>query len=373
MKILHKANGFVCCEGQELKVRSQKLEEPPIQRSSSHVSNDVSKLCWQFWKEETIVFFLRGLISNGDDLVETNQIEPPKMMGSRSAMSQDKVMGSNLLRYAFTERNILSYIQHPYIVTCQKPNHWTPKSESFRHDTWWHHFSTKWHHSGFITLCLPNAQAFGAKLSEAYAGTRHLNHLSNAAPQKIGVELRTSIILHHVFFCSKLKHMWQHAKIDHFTTFIIIFWKLKHKVSIDILVKVLVMQYCPGGNLQQLIRRLRSLDEKTWQQSDGSFCFFSNQQTTTDNIFLLGCFFCNISYYTHLFLEDPKNLRSCGQIYALRSTTQLFFLGRKLQGLSNALAQLYSAELLLALQHLHERSGEAACHVFGHVLPNKTW
>lgn len=25
-------------------------------------------------------------------------------------------MGSNLLRYAFTERNILSYIQHPYIA-----------------------------------------------------------------------------------------------------------------------------------------------------------------------------------------------------------------------------------------------------------------
>jgi hypothetical protein len=31
--------------------------------------------------------------------------------------AQEKVMGSNLLRYAFTERNILSYIQHPYIVT----------------------------------------------------------------------------------------------------------------------------------------------------------------------------------------------------------------------------------------------------------------
>lgn len=92
-------------------------------------------------------------------------------------LHKEKVMGSNLLRYAFTERNILSYIQHPYIVS-----------------------------------------------------------------------------LHYAF--QTPKHL------------------------------VLVMQYCPGGNLQQLIRRL----------------------------------------------------------------------GRKLQGLSMPLAQLYAAELLLALQHLHERN-----------------
>lgn len=92
-------------------------------------------------------------------------------------LHKEKVMGSNLLRYAFTERNILSYIQHPYIVS-----------------------------------------------------------------------------LHYAF--QTPKHL------------------------------VLVMQYCPGGNLQQLIRRL----------------------------------------------------------------------GRKLQGLSLPLAQLYAAELLLALQHLHERN-----------------
>ena len=91
-------------------------------------------------------------------------------------LHKDKIMGCNLLRYAFTERNILSYIQHPYIVSLQY----------------------------------------------AFQSQKHL---------------------------------------------------------------VLVMQYCPGGNLQQLIRRF----------------------------------------------------------------------SRKLQGFSPALAQLYGAELLLALQHLHER------------------
>eukprot|EP00435_Cladocopium_sp_Y103_P054588 s1070_g17.t2 len=96
---------------------------------------------------------------------------------AKRQLDREKVMGSNLLRYAFTERNILSYIQHPYIVS-----------------------------------------------------------------------------LHYAF--QTPKHL------------------------------VLVMQYCPGGNLQQLIRRL----------------------------------------------------------------------GRKLQGLSMPLAQLYAAELLLALQHLHERN-----------------
>ncbi|CAK9023610.1 unnamed protein product [Durusdinium trenchii] len=45
-----------------------------------------------------------------------------KVTGKNYAMKvlhKERIMSSNLLRYAMTERNILSYIQHPYIVSLQ--------------------------------------------------------------------------------------------------------------------------------------------------------------------------------------------------------------------------------------------------------------
>jgi serine/threonine protein kinase len=37
-------------------------------------------------------------------------------MYALKVLRKDKVLGTNIVRYAFTERNILSYIHHPFIV-----------------------------------------------------------------------------------------------------------------------------------------------------------------------------------------------------------------------------------------------------------------
>jgi len=32
-------------------------------------------------------------------------------------LRKDKIMGQNLIKYAMTERNVLSYVKHPFIVS----------------------------------------------------------------------------------------------------------------------------------------------------------------------------------------------------------------------------------------------------------------
>ena len=46
---------------------------------------------------------------------EEAQMEGSRAKGREVCVPEEKILSRNLLRYAFTERNILSYIRHPYI------------------------------------------------------------------------------------------------------------------------------------------------------------------------------------------------------------------------------------------------------------------
>lgn len=84
-------------------------------RKGNSITNWTNKPTTQPTIETDILLELFCLDPIGIDTHGAHAWHAPLTM--HQAFRQDKIMGCNLLRYAFTERNILSYIQHPYIAT----------------------------------------------------------------------------------------------------------------------------------------------------------------------------------------------------------------------------------------------------------------
>ena len=59
---------------------------------------------------------LLGKGSFGEVFLVTKKGEEPKKFMAMKVLSKDKILGKNLKRYALTERNVMSVINHPFMV-----------------------------------------------------------------------------------------------------------------------------------------------------------------------------------------------------------------------------------------------------------------